>query len=264
MTAKTQKELAFLRDLVLDDWTESFTNLIDKNLKFEDDERILYINSGTGNHAIALAERLGKYAEIYGVCEDEELLSIAKAKSEATKTELDFSCSFPNDKFDTVLADASFVKPSKLDNFLTQIIKYSTDRVAVFLPTAGSFGEIFSFLWETLLDEDLLDKNIDVESLISEIPTVSKVETLVQEIGLNNIQSFSHNEISEFKDGAEFINAPLVSEFFFPVWFSFLDDKEKEQVTQKLAQIIDADDQDMTFRYSVKATLVVGDKRGKG
>lgn len=260
MTPKTQKELAFLRDLVSADWTEPFTNLIDKNLKFEDDERILYINSGAGDHAIALAGKLGEYAEIYGVCEDEELLTIAKAKAEATKTELDFSCNFPDDKYDTVLADASFVRPSELDNFLTQIMEYSADRVAFFLPTSGSFGEIFSFLWETLLDEDLLDKNIDVESLISEIPSVSDVETLAKNVGLENVKTFSHNEISEFKNGEEFIKAPLISEFFFPVWFGFLDDKEKEQVTQKLAQIIDDDDQDMTFRYSVKATLVVGEK----
>ena len=260
MATKIQKELAFLRDLVSADWTEPFTNLIDKNLKFADDETILYINAGTGNHAIAIARKLGQYAEIAGVCEDSELLKIAKAKAEAIKLEADFSCKFPDQKFDTVLADASLVKPSELDNFLTQIIEYSANRVAFFLPTAGSFGEIFSVLWETLLDEKLVDKNVDIETLITEIPTISSLETLAENLGLTNIKTFNSNEISEFENGGQLVISPLVSGFFFPKWFEHLTKKEKGQVTKKLAQIIDADDATLTFRYTVKATLVIGEK----
>lgn len=260
MTSKKQKELAFLRDLVSTDWTEPFTNLIDNNLKFKDDKRILYINSGAGNHAIAIARKLGRNAEMSGVCEDSELLKIAKAKADAIKLEIDFSCKLPDQKFDTVIADASFIKPSELDNFLTQIIEYSANRVAFFLPTAGSFGEIFSVLWETLLDEKLVDKNVDIETLITEIPTISSLETLAENLGLTNIKTFSSNEIYEFENGGQLIIAPLISKFFFPVWFDLLTAKEKKQVSQKLAQIIDKDDQDLTFRYTVKATLVVGEK----
>ena len=52
--AKTQKELAFLRDLYIEDaWTHRFTELVDKHLKLDDSENLLYINAGTGNHAFA-------------------------------------------------------------------------------------------------------------------------------------------------------------------------------------------------------------------
>jgi len=57
--AKTQKELAFLREICLaEDWTKRFTDLIDKHFEFSDDENLLYINAGTGNHVFALREKI--------------------------------------------------------------------------------------------------------------------------------------------------------------------------------------------------------------
>ena len=62
--AKTQKELAFLRDLYIDDdWTKRFTDLVDKYVEFSNEENILYINAGTGNHAFALREKV-KYETV--------------------------------------------------------------------------------------------------------------------------------------------------------------------------------------------------------
>ena len=46
--AKTQKELAFLRDLYIqDEWTRRFTDLVDKHMDLRDSENMLYINAGT-------------------------------------------------------------------------------------------------------------------------------------------------------------------------------------------------------------------------
>ena len=136
----------------------------------------------------------------------------------------------------------------------------SDRQVAFFLPTAGSYGEIFSFLWETLLDLNLLEKGAEVERLISELPTVTSVKETVKNLGLTRLETVTKNEIFEFENGTEFINSPLVENFLLPVWLDFLDADEQEQVRQKLAQEIDADDGTLSFRFSVKATLVVGEK----
>lgn len=258
---KTRKELAFLRDLyVANDFTERFTDIFDQNFKFKKERSILYVNAGTGNHALALNENLDKDSRLDAFNEDEELNLIAKAKADAIKSDVHFSAFYPNEIFDTVLADASFVEPKNLNSFLAEIIDLSGNQVAFFLPTAGSYGEIFSFLWETLFDLDLLEKGNEVERLISELPTVSTVKEMAKNLGLSKLQTVTKNEIFEFENGTEFVNSPLLENFLFPVWLDFLDYEEKERVREKLAQEIDADDGTLSFRFSVKATLVVGEK----
>ena len=260
--SKTEKELAFLRDLYIEtDWTERFTNLFDDNFKFSDEETILYANAGAGNHALALREKLDDKIEIFGVSEDVELLNIARTKADAIHANVDFSKSFPAQKYDAVLADASLVRPTEIKEFFTRIVDLSKKQVAVFLPTAGSFGEVFSLLWETLMNLDLLEKGAEVERLITEIPTVSRVEEMAKSLNLRKVETITKSEFFEFDNGEAFINAPLSEDFLFPGWFDFLTENEKERVKSKLAQIIDDDCQEMSFRFSVKATLVVGEKR---
>lgn len=258
---KTQKELAFLRDLyVATDWTERFTDLFDEHFKFAKEKNIFYVNAGTGNHALAVNEKLDADSQLNAFNEDDELNSIARAKADALKSEVYFSSFLPDDAFDTVIADASFVEPKDLRAFLTETIELSSGKVAFFLPTASSFGEIFSFLWETLFDLDLLEKGTEVERLISEIPTVSAVKDMAKSFGLSKVEANTKCEIFEFENGAEFVNSPLVENFLLPVWLDFLDGEEKEQVRQRLAQIIDADEGSLTFRFSIKATLITGEK----
>src|SRR4051812_4407448 len=114
--AKTQKELAFLRDLYIDDeWTKRFTDLFEKHVKFSDEENVLYVNAGTGGYAFALREKIDKNTAIFATCEDEDMLAIARDKAAAVKSDVDFSMlRFEADAFDTVLADASFVRPAGL------------------------------------------------------------------------------------------------------------------------------------------------------
>ncbi len=260
--SKTRKELAFLRDLyIAPDWTERFTKIFDENFKFTDEKNILYINAGTGNHAIELARRrLKKNQSLKTFGEDAELNRIAQAKADIVKAKINFSGDAPDEIFDAVLADASFVKPENLPAFLEKIINLSNKQVAFFLPTAGSFGDVFSFLWETLLYLDLLEKGAQVERLITEIPTIAKVEEFAENLGLTKIEIVKKNEFFEFKDGAELVAAPLVADFLFPAWLAFLTEKEKERVGKRLVQIIDAEEGALSFRFSVKATLFVGEK----
>lgn len=260
--SKTEKELAFLRDLYIEtDFTERFTNLLDDNFKFSDEKNILYINSGAGNHALALREKLDREVEIFGVSETQELLNIARAKADSIQSNVDFSIVLPAEKFDAVLADASFVRPNELKKFLTKIIDASKKQVAVFLPTAGSFGEIFSLLWETFLNADLLDKGAEVERLIIEIPTVSKLEELAGNLNLTKVETMTKSELFEFETSSEFINAPLIADFLLPAWLDFLSENERERVEKTLAQTVDEDCQEMKFLFSVKATLLVGEKK---
>ena len=259
--SKTQKELAFLRDLyIANDWTLRFAELFDKNFKFSDEKTILYVNAGTGNHALELREKLPIDAELNAFSDDEELNIIAQAKADALHTKVDFSGEFPNEKFDAVIADASFVRSSELEEFLDEIIDVSNKQVVFFLPTAGSFGEIFSVLWETLFDLNLLEKGTEIERLIAEIPTIEKVKEMAKNLGLDKIEAVTNTELFEFENGAEFVNAPLIADFLLPVWLEFLGEQEQEQVPDRLAQIIADDGGTLSFLFSVKATLIVGEK----
>lgn len=262
--AKTEKELAFVRDLYIhEEWTRRFTDLVDKHLKFSKEENFLYLNAGTGNHAFALREKLDKKIAVFAKCENDHALSIARDKAIALRSDVDFSTiRFEDDAFDSILADASFAGAAELRELLSESrrIARSGGKIAVFLPAAGSFGEVLSLLWEVLFNEDLIEHGAAIERVIRELPTLSDIEEMAKAEGLVNISTHSAKEIFEFKDGAEFINSPLVADFLLPDWLESLNDKEKERVNEKLAQIIDAEDGTLTFRFSVKVALVMGDK----
>ncbi|MGI8469795.1 MAG: class I SAM-dependent methyltransferase [Pyrinomonadaceae bacterium] len=261
---KTQKELAFLRELHVDSaWTERFTDFVDKNLKLSDAKNILYINAGTGNHAIALREKLDKDSKIFAVSENQDLLNIARDKAAAVKADVNFSTrKFKDKTFDAVLVDASFSRPADLRNLLNEAARVAETggKVALFTPTAGSFGEIFSFLWEIFFNDGLGNYGAEAESLITGLPTVSRLEEIAENAGLKKIETQTSNETFEYENGAEFINSTLVANFLLPVWLKFLNKKQKERVHAELVQLVDAEDGDLSFRFSVKATLMTGEK----
>ncbi len=260
--SKSQKELAFLRNLYIEpDWTQRFADFFDDKFKFSGKEKVLYVNAGTGNHALALRERLDENTELWAMPGDRELLNIAKAKADAVKADISFFSDFPAETVDAVLADASFARPSELEGFLARVIKLSNNQAMFFLPTAGSFGDIFSYLWETFLNADLLEKESEIERLITEIPTVSKVEEMAGNLGLTKLQTETKTEFFEFESGVDFVNSPLAADFLFPAWLTFFNEKEMERVKEKLAQTIDEDRDGANFSFSVKATLVVGEKK---
>ena len=262
--AKTQKELAFLRDLYIqDDWTKRFTDLVDKHIDLRDSENMLYINAGTGGHALAISERFGEKTDIFAQCENEDILAIARDKGAAVMSTVDFSdIRFENDAFDAVLADASFVPPSELGPFIENTVRVARTGgdVALFMPSVGSFGEVFSMMWETFFTEELPEQAVEIEKLIAELPTATQLEKLAADAGMVNINTQTVAEIFEFENGAAFIASPLVSDFLMPAWLSAIDENEKERVSDRLAQLIDAEDGDLSFRFSVKATLLTGEK----
>jgi len=262
--AKTQKELAFMRELSIDeDWTRRFTDLIDKHFDLSEGENLLYLNAGNGTHAMALGERLEDKIDIFATCEDENLLHIARDKAAAIKSKVDFSTiRFEDDSFDSVISDASLVRPDGYGAVLDDATRTAKTgaKIGVLAVTAGSFGEIFSLLWEVLFSEDLGEHGHIAEELIAELPTVSKIEQLAERSGFVNVTTHLANEVFEYENGAAFVSSPLVVDFLLPVWLESLSDDEKERVTKGLADLIDKEDGSLSFRFSVKATLVTGEK----
>jgi ubiquinone/menaquinone biosynthesis C-methylase UbiE len=263
--AKTKKELAFLRDLYINDaWTRRFTDLVDKHLTFAKEENFLYVNAGTGDHAFALRERMNKKTAVFATAENVELLRIAKDKAVAVKSDIDFSdIRFEDNSFEIVLTDASFARPNDVAGLIDEAVRVARPggKVAMIFPAAGSFGEIFSLLWEVLFNEDLGEHGAAAEEMVVALPSVYRTEEIAESAGLTNIKTHTSKEIFEFENGAEFIGSPLVSDFLLPDWLESLDEKEKERVNEKLAQLIDAEDGTLTFRFTVKVTLLIGEKK---
>jgi len=46
------------------------------------------------------------------------------------------------------------------------------------LATASSFGEFFSIYWEALHNSEFAEGEVDIESLLNALPTVSEVEAI--------------------------------------------------------------------------------------
>ncbi|MEO6590053.1 MAG: class I SAM-dependent methyltransferase [Pyrinomonadaceae bacterium] len=259
--SKTEKELAFLQDLyIATDWTERFTELLGKNFNTEEFEDILYINAGTGNYALDLEEKVQENTQLIALTENEELLKIAQAKADVIKSDIVFTALLPARKFDAVIADASLVKSSEIESFMSKAADSSRWQIAFLLPTAGSFGDVFSYIWQVFFELDWLDKGTEVENLMNQIPTVSRAKEITESLGFKKIEAKTKNENFEFENGTEFIESPLVKDFLFENWLGFLSEIEKEQVSEKLANTIDTECEGLTFRFSIKATLVTGAK----
>ncbi|MCO6510069.1 MAG: hypothetical protein J5I65_04680 [Aridibacter famidurans] len=260
---KTEKELAFLRGIYVEpEYTSKFTELFNEGVVVEGYSTITYINAGAGGHAIEIRDKLGEDVEVFPVCEDAELREIARQKSETVQSGVDFSTAAPMARSEMVIADASLLAPWALDAFLAEAVEQTAGKFVFFLPTSGSFGEVFSYLWEVLLEEGLDDKCPEVEGLITGIKTVSQAEEAARALELRKVESLTKSEILEYESGESFIDSPLVRYFLLPNWLGFLEDDERRRVMKSLASKIDEDRDDMSFRFAVKATVVSGVRSG--
>jgi ubiquinone/menaquinone biosynthesis C-methylase UbiE len=269
-TTKSDKELAFLKELfVATDWGERFAALIDEHVEPPKKGRMLYVGAGTGAHALAMQERAGDDLELTCVDESEECLELGRAKAAAVKADPEFyraqleALSFEDDQFDLVVGDASLIAPERLPEILGEMVRVAAPggMVAIGLPTNSSFGEFFSIYWEALLSAGFEKHEHDVESLITELPTVSAVEGMAEREGLDSVASWTSVEEFEYESGEEFLNAPLITDFLLKAWLESLPGEEAQaRVAQEVVRIIDEERQDMDFILSVKATLVVGRK----
>jgi len=269
MTTKSPKELAFLHDLyIATDWGERFAELVDAHVELPKEGRALYVAAGTGGHAMALQERAGQELELLCVDESDECLELARVKATAINEKTQFqreapsTLSLADDRFDLVLGNASMTRPGDLRAMLSELLRVAAPggTVAWWLPTASSFGEFFSIFWEALLNADLEDHGVDVEHLITELPTVSEAEQLAQSEGLVSVQSWTAVEEFDYESAEQFLNSPLMTDFLLPGWLSSVPEAAKERVIEELARIIDEERHSGAFVLTLKATLVVGKK----
>jgi hypothetical protein len=134
-------------------------------------------------------------------------------------------------------------------------------RVSVFFPAAGSYGEVFSLLWEVLVEEDLGEHGAAAEEMITELPTQSRAEQMAAAAGLEHVESFTATEVFDYDDGQAFLASPLVEDLLMPHWVEMIADEDKPRVAKRLADLIDAEDGTLSFRFTVKAALVSGKKK---
>ena len=113
---KSDKELAFLQDLfIAPDWGERFAELIDEHVKLPSEGKALYVEAGTGGHAMAIQERAGDKLQLLCVDENAECLELARAKASATNEQLGFDTArvdnleLPDNQFDLVIGNGSLV-----------------------------------------------------------------------------------------------------------------------------------------------------------
>jgi SAM-dependent methyltransferase len=270
-TQKSDKELAFLHDLyVATDWGERFAELVDKRVELPKEGRALYVGSGTGGHALALAARAGAALEMVGVDESEGQVELARAKAAAVEgAGVEFrhaqleALSFEDEQFDLVVGDASLVGPERLPEVLAEMVRVAARGATVSLSatTASSFGEFFSVFWEALVGAGYEEEAGVVGSLINELPTVSELEGLARREALEGVESWTSIEEFDFASGSEFLAAPLVRDFLLGRWLDALPDEEaRAGVLAEVERIIDDDRHEGDFSLTVKATLVLGRK----
>lgn len=268
--SKSDSELAFLKDLyVATDWGERFAALMDETLELPKEGRILYVESGTGGHAMALLESAEDDVRMLCVDENAASLDLARAKSVAMNIEPEFeqaqldALSLRDNQFDLVVGDGSLVAPERLEEMISEMVRVAAPggTVAFGLVTASSFGEFFSIYWEALQNAGLEEHSPDVEALILELPTIEAIEETAKQAGLKNVSSMTKAEEFTYESGEEFLNAPLVTDFLLKSWLQSLSDDEQERVIPHITRLIDEERQEADYMFSVKATIVTGRKK---
>ena len=266
---KSEKELAFLHELyVATDWGERFAELIDAHVEAPKKGRVLYVEAGTGVHAMSMIERFGDDVKFMCVDESDECLELARVKAVAMNVEPEFRAAQPDDlwlrddQFDLVIGNGSLIAPERISQMLSELVRVATPggTVAFALTTSSSFGEFFSVYWEALRNSGLEGYDIEVEELITELPTVSQIEAMAEHEGLENVSSWTKVEEFDYESGEEFLNSPLITDFLLRAWLGSLPEAAQDKVTAEIARIIDEERHDTDFALSVKATLVTGRK----
>ena len=269
LDTKSEKELAFVQDLfIATDWGERFAELIDEHVKLPKKGQALYLNAGTGSHAIALQERAGDELKFLLLDESKERLELARAKAATIRAPAGFqpssleSLDLEDEQFDLVLADGSLVAPERVPSMISELVRVAQPgaTVAFSLPTSSSFGEFFSIYWEALHNCGFIDHELDVETLITELPTVSQVEEVVRCKGLENIMSWTQIEEFDYDSGEGFINSPLISDFLMKAWLKSVPEEFRQRVVREVERLIDEERHNAEFSLTVKATLVMGRK----
>jgi hypothetical protein len=128
------------------------------------------------------------------------------------------------------------------------------------LATASSFGEFFSIYWEALHNSEIAEHEVDVEQLITGLPTVSEVEEAIAGEGVQDVQSWTQIEEFDYQSGEDFLNSPLVADFLLKGWLGSIPENWRSRVEHEISGLINEERHSAEFSLTVKATLAVGRK----
>jgi len=161
-----------------------------------------------------------------------------------------------------VIGDGSLVETLRAHRMLKEMVRVAAPGaiVAFTLPTFSSFSEFFSIYWEALHNLGLMDHEADVESLISRLPSVSAVEEMGEQAGLEEVVSWTRIEEFDYESGEQFLNSPLISDFLMKNWLKQLPPQAHGEVVAEIGRLINEEKHEAEFALSVKATLVLGRK----
>lgn len=265
------KELAFRYDLfIAPDWRDRFDTLLNENVTLPAEGEILDVNCGTGSHAIELAERLRDKGLVIGIDSSAERVAIARAKALVIKLDdvrfQEFSGSdlpFESNRFDAVIGDASMLPPGDIQPLLAEMLLVAQPDAPVILKltTHGGFDEFFSFYWEALHETGMDDAVWSaLEGLINERFTISGAELMAQCSGMRNVESFVSKEEFSYESAQEFLDSPLIDDYFLSDWLKIVPEQLRREVRSRLVSVIDRERNNAAFEVSIKATVMKGVK----
>jgi ubiquinone/menaquinone biosynthesis C-methylase UbiE len=269
---KSDKEIAYRYDLyVVPHWRESLDQMVLQHVEMPRTGSILDVNAGTGGLAIELATSIGNRGEVIATDAQAERLSLARAKAGVKKLNNVFflekdptQLEMEDYKFNLVVGDATLMRSEHIEEMLAEMVRVAEYEavVALMMLTHGSFGEVFSLLWEALYLCQLSHYAPEIEALINEHQTTIQAHQMMQRQGLGHVHRFTERKELNFDSAQEFFESPLIEDYFLDHWLSFLPDAATRQhVTDKIMELIDRESHESYFEVSVKASLWVGKRQ---
>lgn len=269
---KSEKELAYRYDLyVVPYWRDAFDQMVIEHVQLPERGNILTVNCGTGGLALELAASLGARGDVIATDAYPERLRLARAKAELKKlTNVFFYDRRPtqlgmdDELFSLVVGDAVLMPTEQIEPMLAEMVRL-TDRdatVALLMLTHGSFGEIFSLLWEALYHCHLDGYTASLEALINEYLTTTQARQMMTQRGLTHVHHFTERRELDFASAEELFQSPLIEDYFLDHWLQFLpNEATRRHVIETMSQIIERERGQAYVEMSVKASLLIGKRQ---
>lgn len=268
---RSEKELAYRYDLyIVPYWRDAFDQMVIEHVKLPQQGNVLIVNCGTGGLALEVASLLGARGDVIATDPYPERLHLARAKAEVKKlTNVFFYDRQPtqlgmeDELFSLVVGDAALMPTEQIEPMLGQMVRLtdSNATVALLMLTHGSFGEIFSLLWEALYHCRLDHYTASLEALLNEHPTTTQARQMMMQNGLTHVHHFTERRELDFASAQELFESPLVEDYFLDHWLHFLPDKAtRRDVIGAMTEIIDRERGQAYVEMSVKASLLIGQR----
>lgn len=268
---KTSREMAYLYDLyIVPTWRDCFDQMFNEHIGLPAEGYVLDVNCGTGGHALEIAKTLAEKGEVTAIDESDEMIELARGKAQVLKADnIEFMVGgwlplpFRDNRFDLVLADASFIPPNRLDNLIGELrrVVKPKSKIVISLATRGSFDEFFSIYWEALYECNLSEQLLpSLEVLINARPTIADVEEVMKVAGLKSVNNYLNKEELFYDDAEQFFTSPLIADFQLEEWLAILPPAKVKSVKSTLVKIIDRERAGHRFDVSIKASIFSAEK----